>query len=95
MPEEVKFTEEEINQIKEIQKNYASVQNAFGQIGLSRLRIEQDIKNIRKAEATLQERFEKNQETEKQFINDITKKYGDGNLNIDTGKFTPTVKSKS
>ena len=32
MPEEVKFTEEELQQIKNIQSGYMSIQNQFGQL---------------------------------------------------------------
>jgi predicted nuclease with TOPRIM domain len=95
MPEEVKFTEKEINQIKDIQKTYANIQNAFGQVGLSKLRIEQDVQNMRKAEESLKNKFKENQDTEKKFIDEITKKYGDGNLNIDTGTFTPKATTKT
>ena len=32
MPEEVKFNEEELKQVQEIQKNYIAIQNQFGQV---------------------------------------------------------------
>ena len=32
MPEEVKFTEEELKQVQNIQANYSNVQNKFGQL---------------------------------------------------------------
>ena len=35
MPEEVKFNEEELKQLQEIQNNYISVQNQFGQLKLA------------------------------------------------------------
>ena len=40
MPEEVKFTEEEIKKVKEIQKEYFDSQSAFGQLGVARIRLE-------------------------------------------------------
>ena len=39
MSEEVKFTEEELNEIKSLQTDYLSVQNEFGQISLAQIRL--------------------------------------------------------
>ena len=38
--------------------------------------------------------FVNNQDTEKTFVSKITEKYGDGQLNIDTGTFTPKETKK-
>ena len=41
MSEEVKFTEEEIKQVQGIQTNYANIQNAFGQLKLAQIRLDE------------------------------------------------------
>ena len=41
MPEEVKFTKEELKQVQNIQSSYASVQNQFGQLKLAQLRLDE------------------------------------------------------
>ena len=82
MPEEVKFTEEELNQLKTIQSSYVSIQNAFGQLKMAMFRLEQQ-------EVDLEDKLKAIQENEDKFLNKITDKYGQGTLNPETGVFTP------
>jgi len=89
MSEEVKFTEEEIKQVKEIQDEYFGVQQKFGQIYLAKLRIDNQEKEILKDEDTTLKELGGVQNKESEFLKGITKKYGDGSLNPETGVFTP------
>ena len=41
MPKEVKFTEEELTQVQNIQKSYATVQNQFGQLKMAQIRLDE------------------------------------------------------
>jgi len=81
MPEEVKFTKEELTQVKNIQENYASIQNKFGQLKLTKIRIANE-------EVTLEDSLKNIQNEEQKFLDGITKKYGQGSLNPETGVFT-------
>ena len=83
MPEEVKFTEEELTQVQNIQKSYVNVQNQFGQLKLAQIRLDND-------EVTLEDALKSIQNEEKKFLEGITEKYGQGSLNPETGVFTPT-----
>ena len=83
MPEEVKFTEDELTQVQNIQKSYANVQNQFGQLKLAQIRLDND-------EVTLEDALKSIQDEEKKFLEGITEKYGQGSLNPETGVFTPT-----
>ena len=83
MPEEVKFTDEELTQVQNIQKSYANVQNQFGQLKLAQIRLDND-------EVTLEDALKSIQDDEKKFLDGITEKYGQGSLNPETGVFTPT-----
>ena len=89
MSEEVKFTEEEISSIKEIRVTYFAIKNTFGQLGVSRLRIEQDMEAVDTAEDNLKKTYRETQEKEKDLVDGITKKYGNGQFNLETGTFTP------
>ena len=91
---EVKFTEDEMKSIKELQSTYVALQNSLGQIGISRIRLQQQEEAYDKAEASVRENFKEAQEKEKEFVKTINEKYGDGNLDINTGVFTPNT-SKS
>lgn len=88
MSEEIKFTEEEMKQVSEIRQKYVTIQNSFGQISINRLRLNQQNEDLDKAEQTLSAEFMENQNSERDFVDEINKKYGDGNLDINTGIFT-------
>ena len=83
MPEEVKFTEEELTQVQNIQKSYVNVQNQFGQLKLAQIRLDEQ-------EVQLEDALKQVQSEEKKFLDGITDKYGQGTLNPETGVFTPT-----
>ena len=89
MAEEVKFTEEEMNKIKEFQQIYVNTQQSLGQLSVPKIRLEQQLENFDKTEDDLREKFFKTQKDEQKFIEEITKKYGDGTLDPETGKFIP------
>mgnify|MGYP001297912703 CR=1 FL=1 len=83
MPEEVKFTEEELKQVQNIQTSYANVQNQFGQLKLAQIRLDNQ-------EVDLEDALKQIQSEEKKFLDGITSKYGQGTLNPETGVFIPT-----
>ena len=86
---EVKFTKEEMNQLTELQQTYAAVQNTLGQLSVSRIRLSQEIGSLDEAENKLRNDFVETQQKERDFVQSINKKYGDGNLDLNTGVFTP------
>ena len=83
MPEEVKFTKEELTQVQNIQASYQNVQNQFGQLKLTQIRLDND-------EVILEDALKQIQDEEKKFLDGITEKYGQGSLNPETGVFKPT-----
>jgi len=83
MPEEVKFTEEELKQVQNIQASYVNVQNQFGQLKMAQIRLDEQ-------EVELEDALKSIQSEEKKFLDGITEKYGQGTLNPETGVFTPT-----
>ena len=86
---EVKFTEEEMKSLKEIQESYFNVQTEYGKLELSKIRLEQELDNIDVLDNGLREKFVQTQTTEKEFLSGITKKYGEGTLDQESGIFTP------
>ena len=85
MPKEVKFTEDELKQVQNIQKSYANVQTQFGQLKMTQIRLDEQ-------EVDLENSLKSIQSEEKKFLEGITEKYGQGSLNPETGVFTPTEK---
>ena len=89
MAEAVKFTEEEMKQINTLQQGYANIQNALGQLSVNRIRLNQQFDDLDAAEENVRTQFVENQTKEREFVDSINKKYGDGNLDLTTGVFTP------
>ena len=46
MAEEVKFSQEEMSQLTELQQTYATIQNTFGQLSVNRIRLEQELSSL-------------------------------------------------
>jgi len=95
MSEVKKLTEEEIQKVTDIRKNYVTIQNGFGQLHLTKMNLEAQLKNIESNYETLTSEYEKTQQAEKDIVKIIQDKYGIGTLNIEDGTFTtaPTEKS--
>ena len=89
MAEEVKFTEDEMKQINTLQQGYVNLQNALGQLGVNRIRLNQQFDDLDTAEDNVRNQFVENQTKEREFVDSINKKYGDGNLDLTSGVFTP------
>ena len=86
---EVKFSEEELKQVADIQVSYAETTNKFGQLSLAKLRLNQQEKSLDDEHESLSKTFAKIQQEEQTFLDEITKKYGQGTLNPETGVFIP------
>ena len=89
-----KFTEEEITKIKDIQKKFVGIQNAFGGLQVNQIRLQQQLEANIKATDQLRDKFIELQNSEQDLITKLNEKYGDGTLNPETGDFVPT-KDKS
>ena len=87
--QEVKFTEDEMKQINTLQQGYVNLQNALGQLSVNRIRLNQQFDDLDTSENNVKSQLVENQTAERDFVDQINKKYGDGNLDIATGVFTP------
>ena len=85
-----KLTQEELTKIQEIRKNYVNIQSAFGQLHLTRMNLEKQLDNIELIFNELTAEYEKTQNSERELVQSIQTKYGEGTLNIDDGSFTPS-----
>ena len=82
MSEEKKFTGDELKQVQNFQQGYINIQSQFGQIKMTQIRLDEQ-------EVDLENNLKSLQDEEKKFLDGITKKYGEGSLNPETGVFTP------
>jgi len=84
MAEAIKFTEEELQTLQNLQSTYNQITLAMGQVSLQKIQLESREESILN---TLSEVREK----ENTLAKELTDKYGKGSLNIETGEFTPVV----
>ena len=61
--EPVKFTDEELKSLQELQNTYASISTQFGQVKVSRINLEKQIENLDDAENQLEQSWEENRQT--------------------------------
>ena len=82
LEEKNKFTEDELKQVQTIQQSYQNIQIQFGLLKMNQIRLDEQ-------EVELEDALKNIQSEEKTFLDGITKKYGEGTLNPETGEFTP------
>lgn len=85
---ETKFTQEEMDKLKSFQDRYLGAQASFGNVKVAKIRVRQELESIEQNETQIEKEFKELQTEELQFMDDMTKKYGDGQLNPSTGVFT-------
>ena len=82
MADAIKFTEEELKSLQELQGTYNQITVAFGQVSLSRIGLDAQEESLKTALADTRTK-------ENELAKTLTDKYGKGSLNIETGEFTP------
>ena len=87
--ETVKFTDEELQSLQELQNTYASISTQFGQVKVSRINLERQVYNLDEMEHNLEKAWEENRQTESDLVKSLNEKYGAGSLNPTTGEFIP------
>ena len=91
MPKEIKFTEDELKSVGDLQVKYNTVTNKFGQIAIAKLNFEKQQESIEDEEFKITEELESVRNEEQTLLNTITEKYGPGQLDPTTGVFTPST----
>ena len=86
---EVVVPEEEIQEIKSLQEKYQGIALQLGQIALQRSQLNKELDNIESNEQKLHVAYDECREEEQNLVKSMTEKYGIGNLDIETGKFSP------
>ena len=89
--DEVKFTEKELQTLNDLQVKYNTITNQFGQLAIAKLNLEKQTEVVNDQEFKLQEELDQAREEEQGILNDITEKYGPGQLDPQSGVFTPTT----
>lgn len=91
MADTVKFTDDEMKSLQQLQDTYSQLTTRMGQLGAQKIVAEQTMESIDNEEASLREQWEGNQKAEREMVDTLNKKYGPGQLDPQTGEFTPQV----
>ena len=89
MADEIKFTEEELKSLGDLSQNYQNIQASFGQIRVQKILLEQQSESLEEAEVKMEADYKDLQETERKLVQELNEKYGPGQLDPQTGVFTP------
>jgi predicted transcriptional regulator len=90
MAEVIKFTDDELSEIKFIQNKFQDKLIKFGQIHLETIELDERLLLLKNEQARLKTEYISLQKSEQELMDKLTKKYGDGSLNIKDGTFTPS-----
>ena len=89
MADEIKFSEDELKSLQELQNSYQEKQLQFGQLKVQSVLLHQQLDALEAREVELEEEYSEVQKTEQNLVDDLNKKYGPGSLDPATGVFTP------
>ena len=87
--DEIKFSEEELKELGGLQTSYQDKQNLLGQLSVQRILLNQQVEAIENRQAELEGEYEEVQQTERDLVQKLNEKYGPGQLDPQTGVFTP------
>jgi len=90
MAEEIKFTDEELKSLSELSQGYQNIQSAFGQMRVQKILLEQQKDGLEEAEVKMEADYAENQQKERDLVKELNEKYGPGQLDPQSGVFTPT-----
>ena len=87
-PSEIKsapqaFSQEEINQLKDLRNKINELALQFGQLAISKIKIEE-------TEQKLKSQLNSLEEEESKIAKKLSNKYGDGSIDLKSGTFTPS-----
>ena len=90
MPDTLKFTDDEVNEIRFLQNKFQEKLPKFGQIQLETIELEDRLSLLKNEQNRLRTEYISLQRTEQDLMDKLTNKYGEGSLNLKEGTFTPS-----
>ena len=88
---EVKFTDDELKSLQELQTNYGEKQSMLGQLAVQKILLNQQIDALNNRTSEVEQEYQTTQQEERDIVKTLNDKYGPGQLDPATGVFTPTT----
>ena len=86
--DEIKFSEEELKELGELQQSYQEKQAQLGQIAVQKIIINQQMKTLENRQVELEGEYEEVQQKEQEIVQKLNEKWAPNKL-IQSGVFTP------
>jgi septation ring formation regulator EzrA len=87
--ETAKFTEQELQSIRDIQEEYSTIGIQLIQLKLARKTSQEYLSALQQEEERIETTIQEINEKEKDLTDTLNEKYGVGSLDMTTGEFTP------
>ena len=87
---DVKFTDDELKSLQDLQTNYQEKQVALGQLSVQRILVNQQMEVLAIRQEELETEYTAVQQEERDLVQGLNEKYGPGQLDPQTGVFTST-----
>ena len=95
MADEIKFTEDELKSLGDLSQNYQNIQTSFGQLRVQKILAEQQAEALEEAEVKMEADYKEMQDKERELVQQLNEKYGPGQLDPQTGVFTPVPQDEA
>lgn len=90
MADQITFTAAELQSLSELQATYNQIVNNLGQTEIQLTDSEKNLEGLRDTKLQLLQAYDTAKQSESALFAKINEKYGPGNLDIETGIFTPS-----
>jgi ribosomal protein S24E len=91
MSSEIKFTQEELDQIKQLRDTTNRIIYQFGEIDLELHLMQRRTEELQNLRTELQSEYQNQSNTERTLVDGLNKKYGAGQVDIESGIFIPNT----
>ena len=87
--DEIKFSDEELKELGELQTSYQEKQAQLGQLAVQKIIMSQQSESLELRQTELEQEYAQVQQNERDLVAKLNEKYGPGQLDPQTGVFTP------
>ena len=95
MADEIKFTDEELKSLQDLSQSYQNIQASFGQMKVQKILNQQQADALEEAEVKMDADYKDIQDKERELVQQLNEKYGPGQLDPQTGVFTPVPQEET
>ena len=88
---DIKFTDDELKSLQELQTKYQEKQSTLGQLSVQRLLLNQQLDALETRTVEVETEYQTVQQEEQDIVKTLNDKYGPGQLDPTTGVFTPST----